>query len=1340
MLDLYDCTVSLDRFDTLAWAGFLVKMSHRTAATALLLASLPYGLALPQVVPLLNGVAPVVPALTLSLASSAPTVTVIGTPVPAVVSAAEDATDAVDDATDIVASTPLDTVADATAEGFPAETSGLDIDFSPPFWDDPDATTDDLPDTNELEVIDLPPPVWDDAVPSILPAPVPSILPAPVVANETSPSTDNETVTDDLPDTNDLGVVDLPAPSEVPYGDDGLIADPPKPWIMPLPDFEDAPNVPDVPPEQTVPISTFNAVVQPLLTVIQTLINSLPGNAAPASPEIFIHPLLPTETPTIFIDPLLPTETLPVDASTATDAVDPFPLDGKLEKRQEIPGLSTTNVLALVGPILDLINKFIAQIPVVGPALDAAVPDLEDIIPTISILPVPALPATLPALVLTNISLPVATLLTELPVDVSELPLPTLTADASELPVSVTELPVIVPTNVFDIPVPDDIPGLDDLDIPDVPATSDLPVPSLDDWTIPDDILNVPVPDLDEDGVPIEAPVDATADAVSDLPTLPTSLPTLHDWPFGDFEAPSFPTPDADGFLPDLDDIPIPDDVLNVPVPDLDDQGNPIDLPTTEDAGGIVSPDSDVALPSELPAILLPGIPPQLLPTDNLPVPIPTNILDVPVPDLSDLVAAIPTDVLNVPIPDLSDLVPSLSDAVTSDNTAPSLPTLPIELPDFQIPDDVLNIPVPDLDENGVPIDLPTDADSAPAPALPEAAFGAGFPIQALPDIPLVLPAASEVESALPTEALTGVVADLPTALPADVVPTLVGDVLTENLALPTELPTELPEELPTELPTGLTDELPTELPTELPAELPTVLPDELPTVLPNELPTVLPDELPTELPTVALPIADVPAVSEVPSVSILPAVVTSVVSAVPVAPVIAPIPPVVAPVPPVVAPVPVAVPATLPSLPFQVPGVARPLGKRETTAAQAPTAIDPTTAITLSLIKPLLSLVGALLAKVPGIGANVPDFGALLPDVSSLLPALAATPGAVVPDITSLLNGLPAAGLIPNLGAVVPNVAGVATPVTGAVAAVPGISGVLTAATSSVPKVPVLLGSGLGKRRLAVEPAEVNSFLGELDESARPELKALIQDVADALNTNDVENLAPKLRTDLNNMNDETKAKIVTGHVPGPVLKTLEERSMRHGKRQIPGVLSIGPNLDDASKVDLSSILGPAGTLDPNNQITPYLGAGSILDPDYSPPSFDALPDSSINTALGPQLAHILGAAGTLDPNNQLDPSLSPGSPVDDVVVVDPYADLRNGWKSALDPESVDAIEGLEATIQAAKANHVGAKPKLPFSIGVPQGGSAAAQQAQAAALLSWFQRNVRPSGRSDVDPVILA
>lgn len=1206
-------------------------MPHRTSATALLLASLPYGLALPRAIPFTNHT-----TLTVPLAPTAPIgdVTVIGTAVGTTVQ----------DVSSTNSSTSTETV-----------TSTI---------------SDDLPTT---------------ALPTLDPeADILSLLFSedPV-----------------LPD-----VTVLPKPSEVLHDDDDLIVDPfdpslsePVPLPFPLPSFG---------PENTVPIGTFNAVVQPLLSVIQTLLNALPGNFAPPLPGILIHPLLPTETPDIFIDPLLPTETLAdTDEPTATptDLVDSL-LDSLVSdavasdlpfitKRQEDTSLSTNSILALIHPILELIEKLVAQIPGAGavPALptplanvsalpagaselsilDTSVPDLSllslpDELPESDGVPVEtfASPYDLPDLDLP--SLPVAA--PELPTDVSgllpnvsdvelpatplsELPLPSLPVAIPELPTDLADLPTL--TNVFDVPVPE---GFEDLgDLPN-PIVSILPTPSLDDFQIPDAILNVPVPELDDNSVPIDAPLAA----VSSQPNLPDSLPTLLDWPFDDWEIPAVENSPPDAPLPSLDDIPIPSDIANVPVPDLD---NVLNVPA--------------ALAPTPPALVLPtnlADLPTL--TDVLGVPVPEEFQDLPalalptpaIPNLED--APIPGAVLNVPVPDVDE------------NGVPiDAPALPTDIADLLLPTDVPGVPVPEVfNSSSVPLNLsapsviatslpalPTDL---PAPDLPVAAFGAGFPT--LPDLPLVPPTVSDVTSALP-------------ALPTDTLPTVA----------------------------------------DLVSAVPAVSVPAIPVV--PTLQGVVP----------AVSAVSAVAVSAVPIPSIVPTIAAAAAAAIPII-----ASPAVPAVPTLQGVIPKS-PLTVPRLPLQVPSA--PLQKREMMAAQQ--AQDVKTGIALSVVKSMLSLVSSMLAKVPGLEGKVQDFGALLPDAETLMS------GADVGKIANVSSAVHAINdLIDSLGPIVP--VGAAT---SAVSARPGIGEVVNSVGSAAPKVPLRF----GKRASSKNPEEWESFLDELDESKREELKGLIAHSASALSSpDDMDHLAQILKQDFENLDASTKARLLSAWAPGPVLTTIPEKRMRHDKRQsdIPGVQSLGPNLDNAPKVDLSAILGSAGTLDPNHQLTP----SPALPEEYYQPApilpYDPLDPYSVPTNLDPaELAAILGSAGTLDPNGMLSPQVGQlGDAVDDVRITDPYADIRENWAPAFDTSpfaTTEPLPGLEATIRASKKNHIGNKDlRLPFARPLA-GGSAAAEQAAAAAaqadakadaqaraeVAQWFNRFVRPSGRSDVDATIV-
>ncbi|KAJ4333644.1 hypothetical protein N0V95_009374, partial [Ascochyta clinopodiicola] len=677
-------------------------MSHRTAATALLLVSLPYGLALPQIIPRVSEVTRVPKPLTLPYEPGyePSSVTVVGT--------------VVDATTD---PTPLETIADAISDALP---------------EDPLPTLDDvasilpfiLPGLLPVET-DLPPIDTPDVDPSDL----------PVLDPENG---DGTFADDDLPDSNDLEVIDLPAPSEVPYGDDGLTVDPldsilsdPIPDLPDFPELPDFPDFSDFPDEKTVPISTFNAVVQPLISAIQTLLNALPGNFAPPLPGIFIHPLLPTKTPDIFIDPILPTETpdifidplLPTEtfdstAATATDAIDAL-LDSLLDpipsiadsvatdlpfvKRQDPADAERSSIIAIIGPILDAIRDLIGQIPSIGPAVANAVSEVEDAVPYIAdqVVDVPAADTQVPVPTFTLPALSLPTIPTDLPVDVpaipelpsAEVPLPSLPADVPVLPVEVPDLTSSgIPAEVLNVPIPD-IDGIDWSQY-ESPPFVEVPSPSSDDIPIPTDVLNVPVPDFDEFGVPIDAPldgsdppaaipslplptspdlpgvdgsgvpVDAPVDAVSDLPNAPSVLPALLDWPFNDWEIPDTLAPDASGELPDLSDLPIPSSVLSVPVPDSSDLGVSLDVPTD---------------------IVVPTIPTDAVAGLVLPAPLPELTL---VPDLPQ-----PTGLFDVPVPEGFE---DVGDLPAATDVAASLPLPTIDEP--SIPTDILNIPVPDVD------------------------------------------------------------------------------------------------------------------------------------------------------------------------------------------------------------------------------------------------------------------------------------------------------------------------------------------------------------------------------------------------------------------------------------------------------------------------------------------------------------------------------------------------------------------------------------------------------------------------------------------------------------------
>lgn len=226
-------------------------------------------------------------------------------------------------------------------------------------------------------------------------------------------------------------------------------------------------------------------------------------------------------------------------------------------------------------------------------------------------MPLPNLPTEVPAIPeLPLPELPLPSLPTEVPA-IPELPLPELPLPS--LPTDIPDLSSGIPSEVLNVPIPD-IDGINWADF-ESPPFSDLPAPSLDDLPIPADVMNIPVPEFDEFGVPIDSPLDAP-----DLPAaLPSVLPDLLDWPFDDWEIPNSIAPDANGELPSLEDLPVPTDMLNVPVPNLDTLGVPFALPTDvvvpallTDVGGILPlglpTDAAPALPTEISEGILPPV------------------------------------------------------------------------------------------------------------------------------------------------------------------------------------------------------------------------------------------------------------------------------------------------------------------------------------------------------------------------------------------------------------------------------------------------------------------------------------------------------------------------------------------------------------------------------------------------------------------------------------------------------------------------------------------------------------------------------------------------------------
>lgn len=1493
-------------------------MSHRTAATALLLASsLPYGLGLPQpkpqVIPFLSEldlspdvkptplILPIAVGPDSSAAAAAPTVTVVGTVLQdavesAVESAVEGFTDAIKDAVGSVTSA-LETATEVLEDVLPPSTGApsvidpeadiLPLIFPgilpvetdlPPLVEDEDEGGSFFPDFDafdlsvllgglenslntvpldddlefpyyekdvELENVELPAP--SDAVPAL---------------NDTLPVEE-----EDLPDTNELEVidlpppnttvpeeelatpdvllpeVDLPIPTEIPYGDDVLI-----PEAIPL--------FPVFPDEATVPISTFNKVVQPLLSVIQTLLNSLPGNAAVPRPDIFIDPLLPTATPDILIDPLLPSELsdplldllVGPSSSPLVDVVNTS--DVPLQKRQALVPvpLTTQGIFDLVASILQSINALVQAIPVVGPTvanivddvtgavlnppvdappvplpspidveipdvldngpavplplpLDVEFPDVLDSKPPVPLIfpqegaleplpPVgiadpnvldngPAVPLPFPLdvefpdapvadpNVLNNgpavpLPFPLDVEFPDAPVDPPVLPISNITLPSlvppspplsevlpTDVAVPEPEIPSIlplpapvgpisdVPDEVLNIPFPDDIEGIDWAAF-ESPPFSDLPesTTTAEELPIPDDVLNIPVPDFDEDGNLIDPPVEVLpivsvpAEAVSSASAVvpavtvisavagaPASLPTsldafgdfdsddeggllLPDWPFT--EIPDVVTPDANGELPDLEDI-------------------------SESAGFL--------LPVEAPTLALP--------TAIIPA-IPTNPFDIPVPEgFEDIDFPEPTAVASIIRPE-----PSVDEFA-------------------DIPADILNIPWPDLDENGFPIDVPVapTAGLAAPLALPTDINWDDFPV----------PDEWVDDDELPaTEAPTVALPPAPPALPTDL------NFL--DIPVPDDFE-ELVDPLPTAvLPPAVEEPVIPEDILNIP--VPEIGEDGLPI---EELAPALPDEsfgagfpiqafpdVPLVLPPAEdlLPVEGVAALTEA-----LSAVPTDAISGLPtsiVGDAVDAVPTLAAAVPEVPAVAAPALPALVPRLPFQVPGGARPVEKRQLQLANL---LQPRPIVTrplppkipgVTIVKPIFELISSLLAKLGVDAAQVPNLAAAL-SLAPTLPPVLPLPGVptvseiaeIVENVASVVDSVTSALPLPALASILP------LPLPLGLPTIPDIGDILEAAVTDLPVVqptravaavlpivptPATAVGGSRRARRAVQemqqgPAnDWESFLGELDESYQSELAGLIHDSAQAVNEDALDDsFAATLEADIENLSDSTKAQLVKGFAT-----TFGKRDMRHGKRQAspPGALSIGPNLDDAAKVDLSSVLGQAGSLDPFGQAVPSrFFPGSPVDgarPDGIRPrpvdTFNSLPDSSVTgSTRDPELAAIL-AAGGLDPNGMR--SQLPDDDNDAALsqhLEDPYADIRGPWDDALDThQPTPGLEGLRETLQASKENHIGSRLPLRSAVAQPSSALSASQDAEQRNVLLWFNRYVKPSWNKDVDAEI--
>jgi hypothetical protein len=375
----------------------------------------------------------------------------------------------------------------------------------------------------------------------------------------------------------------------------------------------------------------------------------------------------------------------------------------------------------------------------------------------------------------------------------------------------------------------------------------------------------------------------------------------------------------------------------------------------------------------------------------------------------------------------------------------------------------------------------------------------------------------------------------------------------------------------------------------------------------------------------------------------------------------------------------------------------------------------------------PVAPIVSDLLSNVGGILPTIPT-----PALSSLVPLPLPTSGLVspvsaVPGISEVLTGV-----LPVVSSVLPAVATI-LPIVPTVSVVPVLTAALAPVAGLLKPLPTVLPLDRREEQMQGPASDWESFLGELDEPYQSELTELIHDSAKAFNNNEVDAMTATLRADFDNLGADTKAKIASA--------TLTKRAMRHGKRQrVPGVLSVGPNLDDADKVvNLSSILGPNRSLDPNGMLSQD---GIQAQPeDFFQDAPLELADSSVSpvsSSSNAELASLIEEGG-LDPNGMLSP-VAPSPLSFEAPEQNPYEDLQSNWDSALDAsQPAKAIEGLDATIQASKANHIGNDkvPKLPFSSAKAAYTNARAQ-AQGS-VMDWFQRTVRLSLDKNVDAKIM-
>ena len=339
------------------------------------------------------------------------------------------------------------------------------------------------------------------------------------------------------------------------------------------------------------------------------------------------------------------------------------------------PLLAPAPSLICSTPVLNAIQALLKTVSLTNPTtadlVSGAVSEIASVVPALATLPV-KIPAVsdVPTLPIPNISLPAVTDI--LPSDTTVSGLPALpTSDV---------LPQDIPDDVLNVPVPDDFQAIDWAAYESPPIWT--PPTGLDEPSIPDDVLNVPVPELDELGNKIDAPLSAvSAVSATSAPAVPTSLVAVVAEPLSVVSILASPQAlptslDAFGDFEDLGDA---DSLAEWPFTPVPDSVAPDATGELPDLSDISAPDTATDVPAGL-----------LLPLDTPTLAAPSEL-------------AIPTNVWDVPVPEgFEDVVDSLPE-VTS--VAPAIPTSsPDERP---IPPEVLALLGPELDENGFPIDTP---------------------------------------------------------------------------------------------------------------------------------------------------------------------------------------------------------------------------------------------------------------------------------------------------------------------------------------------------------------------------------------------------------------------------------------------------------------------------------------------------------------------------------------------------------------------------------------------------------------------------------------------------------